>query len=110
MSKKIYLDLTKEEKNACNMQWKMFLLKIATGIEELENFPSPIMSKIFKCLADENYIEFDNIRIFTEYCYSMTITAIQETQDNPIFLKVVDDLLVLQELALKIERKVLKDE
>jgi hypothetical protein len=110
MSKKIYLDLTKEEKNACNMQWKMFLLKIAIGAEELKNFPSPIMSEIFIYLADENYIEFDNIRIFTEYCYSMTITAIQEIQDNPHYSKLVDDLLVLQELALKLERKVLKGE
>ena len=110
MSKKIYLDFTKEEKKACYRQWEMFLLKIAIGIEELENFPSPIMSKIFKCLADENYIEFDNIRIFAGYCYSMTITAIQEIQDNPHYSKLVDDLLVLQELALKLEKKVLKDE
>lgn len=108
MSKKIYLDLTEKEKNACYMQWKMFLLKIAIGIEELENFPSPIMSKIFICLADENYIEVDNIRIFAEYCYSMTITAIQEIQDNPHYSKLVDDLLVLQELALKLEKEVLK--
>lgn len=110
MNKKIYLDLTKEEKNACKMQWKMFLLKIAIGIEELENFPSTIMGKIFKCLADENYIEFDNIRIFTEYCYSMTITAIKEIQKEPYYSRLVDDLLALQEIALKIERKVLKNE